>query len=407
MAFFRRLFSLFGGGEKPVAREAPQVLSSAEQLRRAGRYDEAAKMLERASAASPGAVGLHVALGRVLSQAERYDEAAAALENALRLDRENLVAIRQLADVYVKRGEKVEALKKLKLYRGLKPGDRDVTELIDRLAAELRPTAPTAAATPRELTTAPIAPPGPKPTGEGAEAPPDTAPIVAPPAAAPPDETRHDAAQGLSAGDAGETREITAMPAPPAVTETLADLYRRQGYAADARAAYEALAGAEQEPERRRALKEKADSVSAAPLPTAEARLRAWLARLPEPAAARVDDIGGMLRELVARTEGVRAAALTDLEGLPVVSAGAADAPELEVLIAELTTFWKGVGRIDGEIGTGALAALSLSASAGAAVVSSVSPEYALIVHVAAGAPLGRIRYEASRTAWLLGPALR
>ncbi|HKC24054.1 MAG TPA: hypothetical protein VKF32_04895, partial [Thermoanaerobaculia bacterium] len=218
------------------------------------------------------------------------------------------------------------------------------------------------------------------------------------------------APERLSAEDAGETREITAMPpapGPPAVTETLADLYRQQGYATDARAAYEALASAEPEPERRRSLKEKADSVGAAPLPTAEARLRAWLARLPAPAAARFEDIGGLLNELVARAEGVQAVALTDLEGLPVVSAGASDTPELEVLVAELTAFCKGVGRIDGELGTGALAALSLSAATGSAVVSSVSSDYALIVHVAPGAPLGRIRYEASRTAWLLGPALR
>src|SRR6185369_9908246 len=76
-----------------------------------------------------------------------------------------------------------------------------------------------------------------------------------------------------------------APPAPtegaPAVTETLADLYREQGYLADAQSAYAALSRAEKDDDRRAALESKALHVREAPLATREARLRAWLSRFP------------------------------------------------------------------------------------------------------------------------------
>jgi predicted regulator of Ras-like GTPase activity (Roadblock/LC7/MglB family) len=189
----------------------------------------------------------------------------------------------------------------------------------------------------------------------------------------------------------------------PAVTETLADLYRDQGYVSDARAAYATLAGSAPDETRRRELAEKAETAARAPLATREARLRAFLSRVP--ATPGSSDMATLLQDL-ARKEGVVSAALTDLEGLPVFSAGDVDSAELETLIAELTAFWKGVGRIDGDVGTGPLHALSLSARNGGAIVSSVSEEYALILRVAPGAPMGRIRYEAARAAWLLAPSL-
>lgn len=74
-----------------------------------------------------------------MQQLNRIDDAIKAYTSALKYDKENLVAIRQLADAYLKKGEKIEAIKKLKLYRGLKPGDRDVDELITTLDAELNP----------------------------------------------------------------------------------------------------------------------------------------------------------------------------------------------------------------------------------------------------------------------------
>src|SRR5262245_35809306 len=134
MAFFRRILSALGGGEKPAPRQAsreaaPQVLAVAEELRKSGRFAEAVEKLQLGVATSPANVGLHVALGRALTQSGRYDEAIESFGNALLLDPENLVAIRGCADAYLKKGEKVEAIKKLKLYRGLKPGDKWVGEL--------------------------------------------------------------------------------------------------------------------------------------------------------------------------------------------------------------------------------------------------------------------------------------
>jgi len=420
MAFFQRLRSLFGGAQRPTARETvPQALAVAEELRRSGRLDEAIETLRISAAASPSNVGFHVALGRDLLLAERYDDAVAALQDALKLDRENLVAIRQLAEAYLRKGEKVEAIKKLKLYRGLKPGDRDVAELIEKIGLELRPTSPVPEVPPKEITTAPVVPPAQPPPSPQGERPPDTAPIERPPAAAvqpsgPPSEAP--AQPAFVSAPAASLEAATPLPAgeapaapqapSPAVTETLADLYRAQGYVAEARSAYTALAETEPDARRREALREKAESAARAPLATTEARLRAFLSRLPSPGRA-AEDMGAVLRELVERADGVRSVALTDLEGLPVVSAGAPpESAELEALIAELTAFWKGVGRIDGDVGTGPLDTLTLSAENGGAVVSSVSPDYALIVHAEPGAPMGRIRYEAARAAWLLRPAL-
>ena len=68
---------------------------------------------------------------------------------ALAADPGNLVSARSLAEIYLSRGERVEAIKKYKLYRGLS-GDRRVDEVIERLGRELAagPEVPMAAAVP-------------------------------------------------------------------------------------------------------------------------------------------------------------------------------------------------------------------------------------------------------------------
>src|SRR5512143_2444773 len=105
-----------------------QFLALADEYRKHGQVAEAIETLQKGLATSPGSVAGHVALGRLLAQSGRLDEAVESFEAALRLDRENLVALRQLAEIHLKRGDKVEAIKKLKLYRGLSPGDRDVND---------------------------------------------------------------------------------------------------------------------------------------------------------------------------------------------------------------------------------------------------------------------------------------
>src|SRR5512141_2930055 len=141
--------AFFGGPSTPVSRleelkrllqkdrTSRQCLALAEEYRRHGKYRDAVITLERGLQMHSTSVAAHVALGRTYQQLDRLEDAIRAFTNALRLDRENLVAIRQLAEVYLAKGDKIEAIKKLKLYRGLKAGDRDVNDIIARLEGEM------------------------------------------------------------------------------------------------------------------------------------------------------------------------------------------------------------------------------------------------------------------------------
>jgi len=107
-------------------------------------------------------------------------------------------------------------------------------------------------------------------------------------------------------------------------------------------------------------------------------------------------------------TEGIRAATLTDLEGLPVVTAGpGAREPGQEILVAELTSFLKGVGRTAGEVGAGALRAVTFRGERGTAVVARVNTDYSLVLHVDPEAIIGEVCWEADRAARALSPAVR
>ncbi len=535
--------ALFGGPSQPMTRleelkrllqrdpTSRQFLALAEEYRRHGKYRDAVITLERGLALHSTSVAGHVALGKTYQQLDRLEDSIRAFTNALRIDRENLVAIRQLAEVYLAKGDKVEAIKKLKLYRGLKAGDRDVNDIIARLEQEMstavgerpwsrsgvRPALPSPPAFPptpgpqssstlrrasllrRIDLPAPEAPPPPGPassrppdpmafTYDGAsiaralekvkpldappppapppaddlfmqttpapavpaassgEIPPFTAPIhqirdeieaavstpPAVPAAAAPEATaatepeadlddvptapfefpvhlyRVGAAPQAAPPESGSASPPPAPPAePPIVTETLAAIYESQGLSADARETYRTLAESEADEARVRALRNKA-----AALPAAERADRAHLRRLarrfPKREEATANDLHAMIRALVDSTEGIRAATLTDLEGLPVVTAGpAARESGQEILVAELTSFLKSVGRTTAEIGAGALRTVTFTGARGTAVVSRVNEDYSLILHVDSDAILGEVRWEAERTARALSPAVR
>jgi predicted regulator of Ras-like GTPase activity (Roadblock/LC7/MglB family) len=545
--------ALFGGPSQPMTRleelkrllqrdpTSRQFLALAEEYRRHGKYRDAVITLERGLALHSTSVAGHVALGKTYQQLDRLEDSIRAFTNALRIDRENLVAIRQLAEVYLAKGDKVEAIKKLKLYRGLKAGDRDVNDIIARLEQEMsaavgerssrsgvRPAIPAPAGFPlppgppssttnrraallRRLDvhaaeTAP--PPGPVSTRppdpmaltyDGAsiaralekvrpfdEPPPHAAPPVddlflqttpppavpaassgeIPPFTAPIQQIRAEIEAAASAPPAGpalrppaqepiaasapeadvddvptvpfefpvhlyrvgaapeqapSAPEPAAAPAavsvppaplappaePPIVTETLAAIYESQGFSADARETYRTLAESEADEARARALRHKA-----AALPAAERADRPHLRRLarhfPKREEATANDLHAMIRALVDSTEGIRAATLTDLEGLPVVTAGpAARESGQEILVAELTSFLKSVGRTTSEVGAGALRSVTFAGALGTAVVSRVNDDYSLILHVDPDAILGEVRWEAERTARALSPAVR
>jgi predicted regulator of Ras-like GTPase activity (Roadblock/LC7/MglB family) len=542
MALFGRPISRLDELKKTVAKDptSRQFLALSDEYRRAGKLREAAETLEKGLRENPGYVTAYVALGRIHQLSQRFDDAITAFQAALRTDRDNLVAIRQLADCYLKKGEKVEAIKKLKLFRGLQPGDREVEEIIQQLELELSAPKPRPAVRAETWPSIPVPRPS-EPKREAAPLPASsrqvsvtTAPISASPAdarepmlstaevanpsstprvsdsgyeflrafdfpatdgsdtsteggsteilpasdevkAAVPNEVHTplpsevQSAQstepisrgsgmpsrsaeifdltyeGSVSGDSSreevasresvpEEREephapigreleteplppiaegavdvdaVNARVAPPVITETLAELYRTQGYVADARQTYQGLAEAERDPARAREFRDRAAELPAEPKRGPAARLREWATHLPGPLPTRIEDLRQILETLVESVPGVRAAALTDLEGLPLVAAGEeVTSSGMEALIAELTAFWKGVHRTRDEVGAGLLSSLTLSATDGAAVVTSVSSEYSLILRVDRAVPLGRIRYEAARAAGILRPAL-
>jgi len=524
--------ALFGGPTTPVSRleelkrllqkdpTSRQFLALAEEYRRHGKYRDAVITLERGLQLHSTSVAAHVALGRTYQQLDRLEDAIRAFTNALRLDRENLVAIRQLAEVYLAKGDKIEAIKKLKLYRGLKAGDRDVNDIIQKLEEEMsvavaerprsgvQPALPDFSEAPRppshsvsairraamiprlDRVEAPPSPPPPPETKpdpmeltydgmvmtkavesvqrtqpepppppplsppppvtdvhvetssvpalspftapiasirEGAE--PERPPFTLAESEAEPDVPGEEAtapftfpvhlyrteAATASAGtpvetapfDVSEARPGVSAKDEPLVSETLGDLYRAQGHLADARETYRTLAEAAADEARARALREKA-----AALPPAERtdhpRLRALARRFPKRAEATVDDLQSLLLSLVERTEGIRAATLADLEGLPVVMAGSSSREAaMETLVAEVSSFLKNLRRTTAETGAGELQSLAVAGPNGGVVVSPVNADYSLILRVDPEAALGEVRWEAVRTARALRPAVR
>jgi len=111
----------------------------AEELRRAGQFDESEKVLRLGLSVYPTYLAAWVSFGRVLR--EKKDDAGAvdALNTALQLDPGNVVAARLLADAYYALGEKIEAIKKYKLVHALLPSDETLEAQIALIERELAP----------------------------------------------------------------------------------------------------------------------------------------------------------------------------------------------------------------------------------------------------------------------------
>lgn len=143
MGLFSRTLSRLDELKRALTKDpaSRQFLALADEHRRQGQVAEAISVLEKGLVQDPTSVAGHVALGRLFQQSGRGEDAIASYQTALRLDPQNLVALRQAADLYLGKGDKVEAIKRLKLFRGLSPGDREVNELIRQLDEELASTA--------------------------------------------------------------------------------------------------------------------------------------------------------------------------------------------------------------------------------------------------------------------------
>lgn len=110
----------------------------AEELRKAGHFDESEQVLRSGLVVYPTYLAAWVSLGRTLREQKNDTEAVEALNKALQLDPGNVVAARILADAYLALGNKLEAIKKYKLVHALLPSDEELRNVIDRLDRELQ-----------------------------------------------------------------------------------------------------------------------------------------------------------------------------------------------------------------------------------------------------------------------------
>ena len=110
----------------------------AEEYRKIGRLRDALGALQKGLLAHPGYVAAQVALGRVYLEANQTTDAIATFTKVLVADPGNLVAAKSLADIQLGRGDKLEAVKKYKLYRALS-GDRKIDPIIAELETQVAP----------------------------------------------------------------------------------------------------------------------------------------------------------------------------------------------------------------------------------------------------------------------------
>jgi tetratricopeptide (TPR) repeat protein len=184
-------------------------LPLAEEFRRLGRLPEAEKVIREGLQRHPGYHSARVLLGRTLLDLDRVDEAAAEFRAVLEAEPQNLLAGRLLAGIYRSRGNWSEALETYRHLQNFYPDDAEVRTQVYQLER------------------------GPEPAEEAP----------------------------------GSARHRAASPADDALaTNTLAEIYLRQGLVDRALAVYEAMLHSDPDNQAvRRRIDEILGSHSAAP----------------------------------------------------------------------------------------------------------------------------------------------
>ena len=114
----------------------------AEELRRAGRFDESVETCRAGLAVHPGYLSARVTLGRALLELNQLEEAQGELEHVLRNAPENLAAIRGLGEIHHRRGELAQALAQYRAALALARNDPDLEETVAQLARQVEPPKP-------------------------------------------------------------------------------------------------------------------------------------------------------------------------------------------------------------------------------------------------------------------------
>ena len=111
----------------------------AEELRRAGQFQEAVDICRAGLDIHPGYLSARVTLGRALVELNQLDEAQVELQHVLNNAPENLAAIRGVADIHHRRGELPEALTQYRAALALARNDPDLEQTVSDLARKVEP----------------------------------------------------------------------------------------------------------------------------------------------------------------------------------------------------------------------------------------------------------------------------
>ena len=111
----------------------------AEELRRAGDAAGAADVCRAGLQRHPDYTSARLTLGRALIALDQLDEAQAELEHVVADARQNLPAIRGLADIRRRRGDAVGALAYYRRALSLAHNDPELQEIVARLSGEVGP----------------------------------------------------------------------------------------------------------------------------------------------------------------------------------------------------------------------------------------------------------------------------
>jgi tetratricopeptide (TPR) repeat protein len=116
----------------------------AEELRRAGAFQEAVDICRAGLQIHSGYLSARVTLGRTLIELNRLDEAQTELERVLHSAPENLAAIRGVAEIHHRRGELGEALGQYRAALVLAKNDPDLQQTVNDLSRQVEPPVPVA-----------------------------------------------------------------------------------------------------------------------------------------------------------------------------------------------------------------------------------------------------------------------
>jgi tetratricopeptide (TPR) repeat protein len=133
-------------------------LELAEALRRRGQIEAAYKVARGGLARYPGLADAHDLMARVLSDQGDLAGAFDAWSSALQLDPMRTSALKGIAFLYFRAGDKAAALEHLQRAMDVDPDDRSIPQALARIGAEVRAEEPKAATAPLPEP-APAAPP--------------------------------------------------------------------------------------------------------------------------------------------------------------------------------------------------------------------------------------------------------